>query len=314
VISNITVDNITVGGANFNAATNENTTCFVEYGLTENYTKETANLVYGLVHQKLLYATLDPGTVYHYRWNCTDPALNSGVSGDHMFVTSNQQSAPLTNGTETNVTFNMTDNGTSTAAVYINIFANDTVSGTVTVTQLFNNPTGSNLTVTGYGIYYNITSDEFNSTNMEWIEIRLYYNDSELPAGVDEETMRLYWFNGATWEAISPGGVNVDENYVWGRTNHFSYYSLGGSSAESPGGGSARKVTFDPNAETGKEEQTEPPAEGTTQPSQEQPTGAAITSTTEAPMNVVVITAAILIGLAAIGYYFIKASKKTKRK
>jgi hypothetical protein len=126
--------------------------------------------------------------------------------------------------------------------------------------------------------------------------------------------LRLYWFNGATWEEISPGGVNIDENYVWGTTNHFSYYSLGGSAAESPSGGSStRKVTFDPDAEA-EEFAPEDTTGDATQPSQDQSSESVDTSAEGTPVNTTVIAAVIMVAFLASALYFIRAPKKGKKK
>jgi len=50
------------------------------------------------------------------------------------------------------------------------------------------------------------------------LEIRLYYTDAEIEAlGLDESSLRMYWWNGAIWVVCSDTGVNTDENYIWAR-------------------------------------------------------------------------------------------------
>jgi len=56
------------------------------------------------------------------------------------------------------------------------------------------------------------------------IEIRLYYTDAELAAaGVDEESLRLFWWDGAEWSECSPdSGVNTASTnsysgYMWAK-------------------------------------------------------------------------------------------------
>jgi len=63
--------------------------------------------------------------------------------------------------------------------------------------------------------------------SLEWANITLYYYEGELPPGVTEEDLRLYWWNDATneWVLVPDSGVNTEANYVWGNTTHFTVYA-----------------------------------------------------------------------------------------
>jgi len=56
-----------------------------------------------------------------------------------------------------------------------------------------------------------------DTTEVTEIEIRLYYTDAELAAaGVDEDSLRILWWNGTLWVQCSPdtaSGVNTDSIY-----------------------------------------------------------------------------------------------------
>jgi hypothetical protein len=92
------------------------------------------------------------------------------------------------------------------------------VSGnaTVTVAQFADNPGG--YTPTGFN-----SLDKYIDVYIPYvgevteIEIRLYYTPSEVPAGVDEASLKLFWWNGAVWQACSPSGVNTTGDYIWAR-------------------------------------------------------------------------------------------------
>ena len=48
------------------------------------------------------------------------------------------------------------------------------------------------------------------------IEIRKYYTDEEIEAlGLEESSLRLYWWSGTAWLECSDTGVNTVENYIW---------------------------------------------------------------------------------------------------
>lgn len=46
--------------------------------------------------------------------------------------------------------------------------------------------------------------------------MRLYYTEAEV-AGLVESSLRMYWWDDATWFECSHTGVNVDENHIWAK-------------------------------------------------------------------------------------------------
>ena len=82
------------------------------------------------------------------------------------------------------------------------------------------------------------------SGNLSWVLIKVYYNASEVASkNIDESKLKLYWWNGSVWKAITEGanysnengpyvydaGVDVNNNYVWANLSHLSVYGVGGS-------------------------------------------------------------------------------------
>ena len=83
------------------------------------------------------------------------------------------------------------------------------------------------------GLYYleivvNATVYEINAT------IRFYYDENNLPAGITEEMLDIFFYNGINWESLG-ATVNTDENYIEVEINHFSFYAIVGK--ETSGGG-----------------------------------------------------------------------------
>lgn len=90
---------------------------------------------------------------------------------------------------------------------------------------------------------------EIQSTNLIFtnVTIAIPYNDEDV-GGVDEETLRVYFYNPfeTEWERI-PGSVDTERNIVTGIMTHFSTFGVfgesgggggsGGSSGSSGGGG-----------------------------------------------------------------------------
>jgi len=78
-----------------------------------------------------------------------------------------------------------------------------------------------------------------DNENVAFVEIRIYYNESELPEWCDESSLRLYFYNDTDsnpenwkWEKIENSGVNEGEDYVWGRLDHLSLFGILGSLTE----------------------------------------------------------------------------------
>ncbi|MDI6826680.1 MAG: hypothetical protein QMD36_05895 [Candidatus Aenigmarchaeota archaeon] len=79
-------------------------------------------------------------------------------------------------------------------------------------------------------------SIELNDTEgLKEINFRVYYNESELPSYVNEDSLRIYYYNDtdedpSKWEwQLVDSGVDVKENYVWAKTNHLSLFGIFGS-------------------------------------------------------------------------------------
>jgi len=100
-----------------------------------------------------------------------------------------------------------------------------TGNATVTVSQFADNPggyspSGFNLLDKYIDVYIPYTGDVTET------EIRLYYTDDEVPAGVDEEDLKLFWWDGDEWVECSNSGVNTASNYIWARITDSTTPSL----------------------------------------------------------------------------------------
>jgi hypothetical protein len=92
-----------------------------------------------------------------------------------------------------------------------------------------------------------------DTTEVTELEIRLYYTDAELDAAdVDEESLRLFWWNDTAWVQCSDSGVNTASTngysgYMWAKIRNNTTPSLDdlqgdefggyGHPSETPGGG-----------------------------------------------------------------------------
>ncbi len=126
-----------------------------------------------------------------------------------------------------------------------------TGTATVTIAKYLENPGGdapSDFTTMGKYIDVYVPDTE----DVTEIEIRLYYTDTELTAaGIDEESLRPFWWDGTEWVECSLSGVNTAgiyrySGYMWAKIRADTTPSLDdlqgdefggyGHPSETPGG------------------------------------------------------------------------------
>lgn len=139
-------------------------------------------------------------------------------------------------GQETTVTGNAT--GTSVTITTTVDLTDETIAFTAFEEPPDNQAVPS--TLASVGRYAEITSTISNN-QIQSVTIRIFYTDADIAAaGIDEASIRVYWWNPATalWEQL-PGGVDTVQNYAWGTTSHFSTFALLSVKAvtPTPGGG-----------------------------------------------------------------------------
>ena len=106
------------------------------------------------------------------------------------------------------------------------------VSGTATVTvvKYGDNPGEAPICLTPLDKYIDVYVPD--TGDLDGVEIRLYYTSSEVAAaGVAEESLRLFWWDGTEWVQCSDGGVVTDgaggySGHIWARITEDSAPSL----------------------------------------------------------------------------------------
>lgn len=168
---------------------------------------------------------------------------------------------------EADASFQNSTNGTTTknystqSSTLLQISVNTTVVGNVTVTRYGLQPERVNSTLSNGVKYVDVTLSSNVRDVLEWILIKVYYDDSEV-SGLDESTLNMQWYNETsnTWTALTAGspswvnsvGVDTTDNYVWANVSHLSIYGLTGSTTSTPtttgggggGGGSSTSGTI----------------------------------------------------------------------
>jgi hypothetical protein len=102
---------------------------------------------------------------------------------------------------------------------------------------------------------------QFSISNESWysyishVHVRLYYNESKIPSGVSESSLRPKRYTSGSWVRLTgaatladgtvvyAAGVDADNNYVWANISRFSVYGVGGTivQAAAPSGGGRYK-------------------------------------------------------------------------
>ena len=121
--------------------------------------------------------------------------------------------------------------GTVDATEEANTEVEVTGNATVTVAQFADNPGG--YSPTGFNSLDNYIDVYVpDTTEVTEIEIRLYYTDAEVDAaGIDEESLLLFWWDGAEWSECSHSGVNTTSTngysgYMWAIITEYTTPSL----------------------------------------------------------------------------------------
>jgi hypothetical protein len=129
----------------------------------------------------------------------------------------------------------------SVADTILSILTDSNVSGLITIDKYTSNPTTNTsiFGVKGLNKFIGIEADSSIDDALTSVTINVSYTDAEVSAaGLDENTLRLYFFNSSSngWVVFDPpnGDVDTVNNYVWANTTHFSIWGIFGNEAPAP--------------------------------------------------------------------------------
>ena len=90
------------------------------------------------------------------------------------------------------------------------------------------------------GIYLDITLDD-----LDWILIEIPYDESNLPSGVEEDSIKLYFWDeySGRWKVVEDSHVDTDRNIVWANVTHLTVFAPLVSEAEMEGGDVEDKIS-----------------------------------------------------------------------
>jgi len=119
-----------------------------------------------------------------------------------------------------------------------------TGSGTILLAQYDGNP-GGNPVKTPLGKYIEVDTSIINPEITWPVQLRVYYTDAEVAAaGLNENSLRMYRWDGSSWTLVAESGVDTAQNYIWANLYSFSGY---GPMGDPLGGGGGVSVPAFPN-------------------------------------------------------------------
>ncbi|MFC2019751.1 hypothetical protein ACFLU4_07405, partial [Chloroflexota bacterium] len=134
---------------------------------------------------------------------------------------------------------------TTTTKITVDTSAN-VANAWITVTEHSENPaenTENTESKGEAGLFVEILTNEEMRNQIESVVIEVAYDDADILArGLDESSLKLYWWNTTTgkWERVANSSVDTVNNIAYGTVNHLSEYGVFGiptASSPIPGGG-----------------------------------------------------------------------------
>jgi hypothetical protein len=166
----------------------------------------------GDAHRKL-NVTLSVSTPSSFTGSQTDETPSSWTTGTPPAATLDFMS-------QANTTLDITPSGSIPAG------------SSVTVTESKDAPSGSTApsssTYRVLGKYMTIDSEALEG-KVNSMKITVHYSPEDIPPGVNEQDLRVYYFNPTTnaWEPLEEGrGVDTSSHTVWGIVHHLSVYGI----------------------------------------------------------------------------------------
>ena len=192
--------------------------------LTANFNNIAGNDVIGVLSEVLVNATKNWwGAASGPSGNVTDPVTERIADGSGDAVSENVRFDPWLGAAVVTVKREtITDDGIVEAKDEADAEVLVSGNATVTVALYDDNPGGPAPTsFSSLGKYIDVYIPDTGQVTE--IEIRFYYTDAEVaPAGVTEESLRLFSWNGTAWVQCSDSGVNTASTngysgYIWAK-------------------------------------------------------------------------------------------------
>lgn len=231
-------------------STDENSSSKIDYGLTSSYgsTTSEADTSPRVTSHSVAVSSLRPCTIYHYRVRSKDAATNERVGSDNTFTTSGctgsssvQASDTQSITTASGGSVDLIETGTGIAltvpAGFAGSDANFQIKRLDKTATLNTTSTPNTYSLVGNYIYDMKALSGVNtliSNFDEDLTVTMTYTSADI-TGLDESTLKIYRWDGASWGALSNCSVNTTAKTVTCTTTAFSVFGLFGQASASSG-------------------------------------------------------------------------------
>ena len=243
-ISEVTSRTLTNSSTTITWTTDEASSSWVDYGLTNNYGLLTTeiNTDTMVTSHSVPFSDLESCTTYYYRVNSKDSATNESIGDMYSFTTLgctaaasilDSSSEKMT--IEAGGTLTLEDGNLNGLTLDVPIsFADADATFQAhqldkdTVIESISTPTNY-LATNGYIYELKALTDDSTVVSVfdNPLTISLNYNTDDI-FGLDESSLKIYSWDGSTWSLLSNCLVNIGTNTITCDTSHFSTFGLFG--------------------------------------------------------------------------------------
>ncbi|NJD52461.1 MAG: PGF-pre-PGF domain-containing protein [Candidatus Methanoperedens sp.] len=160
-------------------------------------------------------------------------------------LTGNNISKPII--LENQALIDITANNSSVSG-YITLTADTNITRLNGSVNIANSTSGIQAGGKALNRYVEIDSTGINKSNISSVNLTMFYTDEDI-SGLDENTLKVYWWNGSIWKPLDPKGKdysnengpividirrNQTANKLTVQLNHFSTFALAGTPSTPP--------------------------------------------------------------------------------
>ncbi|MFH1105999.1 MAG: hypothetical protein V1731_02185, partial [Candidatus Aenigmatarchaeota archaeon] len=170
-----------------------------------------------------------PGGIFYVNVSLTDFFGNSANYSAGNFTATSGAAGVLYSNSSLSVGQSTAINLTSEMNITLNISSVSEYgySDSIAIALYVANPSTPNSNAVSINKYYDIDVGGRLNYTSNWVEIRIFYNVSDVGSGYSEGNLRIYkLYSNGSWMPFAGGygGVNTTAKYVWANTTSFSLF------------------------------------------------------------------------------------------
>ena len=170
-------------------------------------------------------------------------ARNTVTSFVNLIGNNNSEPIVLENQAEIDITAN-----NSSVSGYITLIVDTNITRLNGSVSIANSTFGIQTGEKALNRYVEVDSTGINKSNISSVNLTIFYSDEDI-SGFDENSLKVYWWNGSIWKPLNPKGINYSNengpividirrnltaNKLTVQLNHFSTFALVGTTSTTP--------------------------------------------------------------------------------